>query len=274
MTWILNRFEKDCRKLSKGGLTLMWPPTSTHRISARPLVVKFLQTARLNKLAHKVYYNYLHGFNTATRALLPAIELCFNKALAFGTTDRGDYYEFGLFKGYAFWYAQNLVNKYNINKLRFFGFDSFKGMPNVAGCDKTRYEDFYEGQFACSKEKVITNLNSKGIDWKRAFLIEGFFEESLVEETKVRYEMNKVAIALIDCDLYASTVEVLRFIGDMVMDKTILIFDDWNCFNRDDARGQRRAFKEFLEKNKGFSAEELFSYGLHGQVFVMNVDKS
>jgi len=250
----------------------MWPSSSRYRISARPVIVKFLQSARLNKLAHKVYYEYIHGFDTATKALLPAIELCFDKALDFGTTDAGDYYEFGVFKGYAFWFAQNLVTKHNIKHLRCFGFDSFKGMPNIAGCDTTRYEEFYEGQFACAKEKVIANLNSKGIDWKRAFLIEGFFQDSLIEETKARYEMNKVAIALIDCDLYSSTVEVLKFIGDMIVDKTILIFDDWNCFRGDDARGQRRAFKEFLEKQKRLAAEELFSYGLHGQVFVMNVD--
>lgn len=45
------------------------------------------------------------------------------------------------------------------------------------------------------------------------------------------------------------------------MNKTILIFDDWNCFDKDNERGQRKAFREFLERNKHLSAEDLFTYG-------------
>ena len=54
--------------------------------------------------------------------------------------------------------------------------------------------------------------------------------------------MDKISIALIDCDLYSSTALVLKFIRNMLMDKTILIFDDWNCFDGDSQKGQRRAF--------------------------------
>ena len=152
-----------------------------------------------------------------------------------------------------------------------FGFDSFRGLPEVKGRDKTKSNDFYKGQYTCSKERVLKNLKSKGIDQKRTFLIEGFFENSLNEETRKQYKMGKVAIALIDCDLYNSTVEVLKFIRDMVLENTILIFDDWNCFDKDDERGQRKAFREFLEANRQFSAEELFSYGLYGQAFIIKL---
>ena len=40
----------------------------------RVLIVKFLQKTKLNKLAHKIYYRYVHGFDTATKDLLPALE--------------------------------------------------------------------------------------------------------------------------------------------------------------------------------------------------------
>ena len=57
----------------------------------------------------------------------------------------------------------------------------------------------------------------------------------------------------------------------MILDKTIILFDDWNCFNKDNERGQRKAFDEFLDKNgELFHVEEFFEYGLYGQVFIVS----
>ena len=148
--------------------------------SARILIVKLLQKAKINKIVHKIYYNYFHGFKTANIDVLPAVEKCIKKAQELGTINKGEYYEFGIFKGYTFWYVQDLVKKQIPNSnMRFFGFDSFKGLPEVKGRDKTSSNDFYEGQYSCSKEQVLKNLKSKGIDEKRTFLVEGFFEDSL-----------------------------------------------------------------------------------------------
>jgi hypothetical protein len=47
------------------------------------------------------------------------------------------------------------------------------------------------------------------------------------------------------------------------------MFDDWNCFGKDNIRGQRKAFNEFLEKNNDFSAQPYFSYSLYGQTFLI-----
>ncbi|NEQ76180.1 MAG: hypothetical protein F6K23_25955 [Okeania sp. SIO2C9] len=238
--------------------------------SIRLLIVKILQATKLNKFAHKIYYRYIHGFNTASSGLVAAQELIFNTAIEMGIANKGDYCEFGIFKGYAFWNAQKIAKKYELNNMRFFGFDSFKGLPEIQEEDLTKEEVFYQGQYSCSKENVTNNLNSKGVDWKKTFLIEGFFEESLNEDTKQKYNLDKIAIALIDCDLYSSTVEVLDYIQDMIMDKTILIFDDWNCFDKDDNRGQRKAFREFIENNTHLSAKEFISYGVYGQTFIIN----
>jgi len=233
------------------------------------MTVKLLQKTRLNRAAHRIYYGYLHGFDTANRDVLPALEACFRKSVECCTAQKGDYYEFGIFKGYSFWHAQRTAAKHGLDTMRFYGFDSFRGLPKVHGRDRTRNDDFYEGQYNCSKAKVAEYLGRAGVDWEKTFLIEGFFEESLHAETKRAHGMNKIAIALIDCDLYASTVEVLNFISDMIIDQTILIFDDWNCFDRDDDRGQRKAFREFLRLHPGIAVEDLFSYGFYGQVFLL-----
>lgn len=239
---------------------------------ARLIIVKFLQKTKLNKIAHKIYYRYFHGFEPATKDIISALETAFETVVQSETANSGDYYEFGVFKGYAFWQAQKIANEHGLQNMRFFGFDSFKGLPKVQGRDETKEDVFYEGQYSCSKDNVVENLNSKGVDWNRTFLIEGFFEDSLNAKAKEKYRMNKIAVALIDCDLYSSTVEVLGFIKNLLNNKTILIFDDWNCFDGDNEKGQRKAFREFLARNKHFSVEELFTYGLYGQAFLLETN--
>ena len=234
----------------------------------RSFVVKALQKTKLNKVAHKLYYSYFHGFNTANKDVLAALEICFDKVLSQEAQQPGDYFEFGLFKGYSFWYAQMLARKRHLNQMRFFGFDSFMGLPKVSGIDSTKDEIFYEGQYSCSKAQVMKNLDSAGVNWDKTYLIEGYFQNTLNDALKHTYDMDIASIVLIDCDLYTSTVDVLNFIESLLAKPTIVMFDDWNCFEEDDNRGQRRAFREFLltQMNK-FSVTELFSYGLYGQVF-------
>ena len=113
------------------------------------------------------------------------------------------------------------------------------------------------------------NLDAQGVDWDRTFLIEGFFRDSLTAETRERYGMKRVALALIDCDLYESTSQVLDFLAPMVDEGTILMLDDWNAFDADDHKGQRRAFREFLATSRKLSAEPRFAYGHYGQVFTL-----
>jgi len=235
----------------------------------RSWVVRLLHRTRLNKLAHHIYYQYIHSFDTANRDVLPALEKSLSEVKKLGVLEKGDYFEFGVFKGYAFWHAQKTASQLGFDHMRFFGFDSFNGLPEITQPDQTSHNEFYQGQFRCSKNQVEKNLNAKGVDWNKTFLIEGYFDTSLTQETKEKYSLAKVSLALIDCDLYASTVDVLAFLKEMLADGTILMFDDWNCFNKDDNRGQRRAFREFLASQRAWEAQPFFSYGLYGQVFIM-----
>ena len=235
----------------------------------RRSMVKFLQKTKLNQVAHHAYYRYIHSFDTASQNLIPALEKSLDTLSDSSLSVEGDYYEFGVFKGYSFWHAQHIAGQLGFYHMRFFGFDSFAGLPDVTQIDQTQHNEFYKGQYSCSRKQVEKNLNQKGVDWERTHLIEGFFADSLTNETKEKFGLNQVALALIDCDLYASTVEVLSFLDGMIADGTILMFDDWNCFNQDPDRGQRRAFREFMDSQPEWEAQPFFSYGLYGQVFVM-----
>lgn len=236
----------------------------------RRLIVKCLQMTRLNRIAHQLYYKHVHGFDAATATTLEGIEKGFAQAQEQGTLDKRDYYEFGLFKGYSFWHAQKTARARGAQRMRFFGFDSFAGLPDVFGPDRTERGDFYRGQYACSYEAVREALDDAGVDWERTTLIPGYFNESLTSDLREEHDMRGVAVALIDCDLYASTADVLRFIDPLVRDRSILIFDDWNCFDGDDDKGQRRAFREFLARRSDLTAEPIFTYGSWGAAFALH----
>ena len=235
----------------------------------RPLIVKALQKTGLNKPAHHVYYSFVHGFSTATPAVLPAQIRALEEAVKRGATESGDYYEFGLFKGYSFWHMQHQADRIGLESMRFFGFDSFRGLPEVTGVDATDEAVFYRGQFACSKAQVIANLESKGVDWDRTVLVEGYFDRSLTWVIRQKYGMRPAAVALIDCDLYSSTRDVLRFLAPLIRTGTVLMMDDWNCFDGENARGQRLAMAEFLDRHPEITIGELFDYGDWGKVFVV-----
>ncbi|MGZ5294966.1 MAG: hypothetical protein ACXWH5_13390, partial [Actinomycetota bacterium] len=71
-----------------------------------------------------------------------------------------------------------------------------------------------------------------------------------------------------------STVPVLRFLASLIQEGSILLFDDWNCFDRSDQKGERRAFREFLAKNPQFAAEKWTSFGRRGQAFVLHAQSA
>jgi len=53
----------------------------------------------------------------------------------------------------------------------------------------------------------------------------------------------------------------------MLQKGTLILFDDWNCFDAEDNKGERRATKEFLRDNGKILLEESFRFGWHGQAF-------
>ena len=239
-------------------------------MTLRVLVVKVLKGLKLNKIASSIYYRYFHGFASAGRELPDVVRRCFQRTIDSGVARQGDYYEFGVFKGHTFWQAQRIAHQLGLDQMRYFGFDSFEGLPEPKGLDKTDEEHFYKGQYACSLETVRRTLTEHGMDWDTAYLIKGYFNQTLNEQTCREYDMGKITVALVDCDLYESTVDTLRFIDDMIVEGSILIMDDWNAFNSDENRGQRRAMREFLDTHPQWSTEEWFSYGSYGRVFVMH----
>lgn len=204
------------------------------------------------------------SFRICSPATPPELAQCIFELHQRGFLNGKDYYEFGLFRGYALWFAQDMVRRLGVSDFHFHGFDSFAGLPEPVGIDKGEWS---AGEFAVSKEQVERYLTEYAADLATISLHEGFFSDQLFSDLKERVTFRSAALVLVDCDLYSSTVPVLHFIVDYLVEGTILLFDDYNCFKAADDRGQRRALKEFLQNHPNICVEPLRSFGLNGQGF-------
>jgi len=104
--------------------------------------------------------------------------------------------------------------------------------------------------------------------------VKGWFSESLTDEMAARHGIDKVAAAWIDCDLYESTVPVLRFLTPRLLTGSVLIFDDWRCFHNIPVRGEQRAVHEWQAENPHITLHTLIDFGWHGAAFTVEISGS
>ena len=188
----------------------------------------------------------------------------FQRAFAAAGASRlqGDYLEFGVYKGDSVITASRLAHDNSLGSMRFFAFDCFEGMPHS--------EDWLQdGTYACSEEHFTRIITKAGVDMDRTVIVKGLFNDTLNDDTKEKHRLRKAAIVHIDCDLYSSTCEVLRFIENLIDDGTIIIFDDWHIYGPDKVFtvGEGKAFSEWpLNKY----CHELFDFPGRSKGFVFN----
>lgn len=201
----------------------------------------------------------------------------------------GDYLEFGLYRGRSFVSAyEALQQAYQQRaaqttgeaspadsaerlavwkKFRFFGFDSFEGLPELEGVDQ-QGDDFKAGQYACSEDEFRQILAERGMPSDRFNLIPGWFNETCTAETAERLRLKKAAIVWIDGDLYESAKSCLNFVTPFLQDGTVLIFDDWYAFRGHPEKGEQLAFSEWRKKVTGFTFSEFHSEGVWRKSFI------
>jgi O-methyltransferase len=187
-----------------------------------------------------------------------------------GQNSVGDYLEFGVFAGTSMGCMAEVLKELRLDQVRLFGFDSFEGMPAIAA---TEDEGTWEpGQFKFDMEVTKAILRKRGVDMSRVKLTKGWFNETLTPVRRQDYGIRKASVVMVDCDLYSSTVDVLRWVEPLILDEAVLIFDDWNSnelASKD--LGEKRAFEEFLEAHQDLSAVPLpcVSYASHAASFIV-----
>ena len=189
----------------------------------------------------------------------------------------GEYFEFGVYQGVSISRAikANTVWKGKTKKAyveRFFGFDSFEGLPVFQSEDHLDdYKVFYEGQFGdTSIEQVRDKIVAEGQSLEGVELFPGLFSDSLTSQHVTdRLDGVRAAIAHIDCDLSSSALDCLGFLDGRLADGTIILFDDWFCYRGRPDRGVNRAFSSWLSQSR-YTATEYFNYSWAGKAFILN----
>ena len=144
-----------------------------------------------------------------------------------------------MFRGFSFWFAEQVSRDDTGSGFRCLGFDSSEGLlqPRLESEAKVFQKDDFRGDY----ELVTGNLRRWKADFNRISLYKGFFSDALFAELCGRETFPKASIVLIDVDLYESCVPVLTFLKDLNVPGTILPFDDRNQLGADDAADKRRA---------------------------------
>ena len=181
---------------------------------------------------------------------------------------RGAYLEFGVYRGFTFSSAYKSFRRHNSSISHMWAFDSFDGMPAHTGVDQGAGSFEQAGQFRCSEEEFVRQLDGYRVPRSDYAVIPGWFDETLTAD--LAKKVGPAAVVWVDCDLYSSTVPVLRFIAPLIQNGTLLVFDDYYCFGGRADLGERRALEEFLESNQELSVTDYAKYGSTGQAFIVN----
>ena len=161
-------------------------------------------------------------------------------------------FEFGCRSGRKFFTEINSANYLNFSEVEFFAFDSFQGLPEInvesdgifkKGTFKTLLKNFNK----MIKKKTYFKLPQENI-------FQGFDKDTLTKN--ILEKIPKIGMVHIYVDLYSSTCEVLNFIKPLLVEETLILFGDWDCFPVGKEKVKSKAFKEFLEENKSIKFEE------------------
>jgi hypothetical protein len=140
--------------------------------------------------------------------------------------DEIDYLEFGVSRGVSFrWW----VNKLNHPDCRFYGFDTFDGLPESWG-------NFKKGDMSngCTPPKIND---------ARVSFYQGLFQQTLTNFLST-YTPNKRRVIHLDADLYSATIYVLTTITPYLRKGDVLFFDEFNV--------PLHEFKAFTEWSSSF----------------------
>jgi O-methyltransferase len=141
-----------------------------------------------------------------------------------------DYLEFGVYQGYTINYWSRINPDPNS---RFFGFDSFEGLP----------EDWSGAFVRVPKGTFTTDGVAPEIDDPRISFHKGWFQKCLPIFLRTFNPLNRLLIHC-DADLYASTLYVLCTLHPVLRPGSLIAFDEFS--------GATDEFRAFVDYTSAF----------------------
>ena len=212
----------------------------------------------------EIIYNQINRQNAKLNFFYQAFEFISENSIV------GDYHEFGCHRCRTFRMALLESSRHFLeNEMRFFAYDSFKGLPKVE-TDHKFGSKWNEGSLFTSKEEFTKLITESGFKIDNIQLVEGFYNETLplIDKEKL-YFGQKASLINIDCDLYESAVPVFNHIESLIQEGTILYIDDYfTGYKGNPLKGVSLALNEWSEVSN-WKLEKYRDVGYAGRSYVL-----
>jgi hypothetical protein len=206
-------------------------------------------------------------FRVHVRETLCRQEFFYNafKVLSFNGID-GDYLEFGCHEAMTFSLVYHEAVRHG-HKAKLWAFDSFCGLPAPED-DRDSHPVWVENTLVTSLEQFHEACASRGIPRDAYEVVPGFYDKTLpaISDTD---EPRNMALVYVDCDMYSSTRDVMRFLMRRLKHGMIIAFDDYFCWSATHASGERLALPEASSENSEWEFVPYMRFGWHGLSFVV-----
>lgn len=190
---------------------------------------------------------------------------------ACGAGVEGDIAEFGTNSGRSSSALACAANMFSETK-KLLCFDSFEGLPIINSEVDLEHKDvkigvWQENSFCDLTDGELGYLLKTLLPQDRVVIFKGWFKDSL----PTLGSNVKLALVHIDSDLYESAVDVLEYIfaNELVSNGCVVLFDDFNCSFASNELGERKAWREVVQKYR-ISYSDCGWYGCVGWRFIVH----
>jgi O-methyltransferase len=182
---------------------------------------------------------------------------------------QGDYAEFGCSGAQTFRMAYRILRHYpqGVGSFRLWAFDSFEGLPPQE-MTQDEHPMWVAGEMATDLASFHWVCQAAGMTDRDYTAVQGFYDRSLLPDAPGP-RPERIRLAYIDCDLYSSTRDVLRFLLPRFQHGMILAFDDYYCYSDRLPSGERLAAAELVRENPLWRLLPYVQFGWHGMSFVV-----
>lgn len=189
---------------------------------------------------------------------------------------RGDYFEFGTYQAWTFRQVMLLAKSMELSDMKFYGFDSFEGFPQLQDDDySAAYGGFRDeaGSRAMSEQDFYALIGHSVPELQeRVHTSKGFYDQSLTPALAERLAKDgkdvHASLVTVDCDLYESAKPVFTFIEGFLAQGSVVYIDDyWVGYRGSEREGVARAFREYRAESR-FDFADWGRVGGWGHAFI------